>query len=177
VPDKALQESADAYLSINAQLVDELPKFLLLSTQYFNFIVEEFAEVQVKFNKLMAGEWKRYMFKGPYAFTADEKKLESMTLESITLEYTTALQELEPTIQDIVAINPSQWEDIPGFQSLAFDSASTTPSLPVMDQYFNSSFGSMRTPSLQSLPLSEGKESKKKIGGGLTGHMASERDQ
>ncbi|KAG2184031.1 hypothetical protein INT44_009042, partial [Umbelopsis vinacea] len=156
VPDKALQESADAYLSINAQLVDELPKFLLLSTQYFNFIVEEFAEVQIKFNKLMAGEWKRYMFKGPYAFTADGKKLESMTLESITSEYNRALQELEPSIQDIVAINPPQWEDIPGFQSTGSDSTASTPSLPVMDQYFNSSFGSIRTPSLQSLPISEG---------------------
>jgi hypothetical protein len=158
IPDKALQESADAYVSINAQLVDELPRFLSLSTQYFNFIAEEFTEVQVKFNKLMAGEWKRHMFKGPYAFTTDQKKLDTMTLETIISEYNIALQDLEPTIQDIIAINPAQWEEVPGFQSTGSDSASTTPSLPAFDQYFNSPFGNIRTPSLHSLPLSEGKE-------------------
>jgi hypothetical protein len=155
IPDKALQESADAYVSINAQLVDELPRFLALTTQYFDLIVEEFAGVQAQFNKLMTNEWKRYMFKGSYAIA--DTNIESMTLESITEAYNLALQELEPSIEEIVAINPPQWESVPGFQSSGgSDSTGTTPSLPPLDQYFGSSFGGLRTPSRHSLPLSEG---------------------
>jgi len=155
IPDKALQESADAYVSINAQLVDELPRFLALTTQYFDLIVEEFAGVQAQFNKLMTNEWKRYMFKGSYAIA--DTNIESMTLESITEAYNLALQELEPSTEEIVAINPPQWESVPGFQSSGgSDSTGTTPSLPPLDQYFGSSFGGLRTPSRHSLPLSEG---------------------
>lgn len=156
IPDKALQESADAYVSINAQLVDELPRFLSLTTQYFEFIVEEFAVVQSKFNKLMAGEWKRYMFKGSHAIVTDN--IDSMTLESITTAYMVALQELDPSVEDIVAINPHQWESVAGFQSTGPDSNATTPSLTPLDQYFGSPFGGLRNPSLHSLPLSEGEK-------------------
>jgi hypothetical protein len=40
-------ESANAYTAINEQLVDELPKFLGLTTQYFDIIVMEFSKVQM----------------------------------------------------------------------------------------------------------------------------------
>jgi len=40
-------ESADAYTAINEQLVDELPKFLGLTTQYFDIIVMEFSKIQM----------------------------------------------------------------------------------------------------------------------------------
>lgn len=57
VPDKALQESADAYVSINGQLVDELPKFFNLTGQYFDILIGGIALVQAKFYGLMQREW------------------------------------------------------------------------------------------------------------------------
>ncbi|CAO3669678.1 hypothetical protein CU097_009817 [Rhizopus azygosporus] len=57
IPDKALQESADAYVSINAQLVEELPKFFELTAKYFDILVGGLAHVQTKFYKLMQREW------------------------------------------------------------------------------------------------------------------------
>ncbi|KAF9295124.1 hypothetical protein BGZ88_002749 [Linnemannia elongata] len=47
--DKNMLESAAAYTAINEQLVDELPKFLGLTTQYFDIIVMEFSQVQQYF--------------------------------------------------------------------------------------------------------------------------------
>ncbi|KAI7891268.1 uncharacterized protein EV154DRAFT_508484 [Mucor mucedo] len=57
IPDKSLQESADAYVSINAQLVDELPKFFQLTSQYFDILTGGLALVQLKFFGLMQREW------------------------------------------------------------------------------------------------------------------------
>ncbi|KAF9101958.1 hypothetical protein BGX27_011245 [Mortierella sp. AM989] len=47
--DKNMLDSAAAYTAINEQLVDELPKFLGLTTQYFDLIVMEFSKVQMFF--------------------------------------------------------------------------------------------------------------------------------
>jgi hypothetical protein len=57
IPDKALQESADAYVSINGQLVDELPKFFNLTGKYFDILTGGLALVQLKFFGLMKREW------------------------------------------------------------------------------------------------------------------------
>lgn len=57
IPDKALQESADAYVSINGQLVDELPKFFNLTAKYFDILTGGLALVQLKFFGLMQREW------------------------------------------------------------------------------------------------------------------------
>jgi hypothetical protein len=57
VPDKALQESADVYVSINAQLVDELPKFFELTMKYFEIILADLATVQSKFYARLHKEW------------------------------------------------------------------------------------------------------------------------
>jgi hypothetical protein len=57
IPDKALQESADAYVSINGQLVDELPKFFELTAKYFDILTSGLALVQLKFYNLMQREW------------------------------------------------------------------------------------------------------------------------
>ncbi|KAI8083657.1 hypothetical protein BDF21DRAFT_416390 [Thamnidium elegans] len=57
VPDKSLQESADAYVSINAQLVEELPKFFELTSKYFDILTGGLALVQLKFFGLMQREW------------------------------------------------------------------------------------------------------------------------
>jgi hypothetical protein len=157
VPDKTLQESAEAYVSINAQLVDELPRFLTLSAQYFELIVEELTEIQAKFHKLMIKEWKRYLFKGSHAIAVDDKTLDTMAPDHIVAAYKQVMQDLEPSIEDIIAINPSQWENEPGFQATAggADSNISTPTQHY-DQYFGSFGGGMRNPSLHSLPLSDG---------------------
>ncbi|KAF9974857.1 hypothetical protein BGZ73_001672, partial [Actinomortierella ambigua] len=47
--DKHMEESAAAYTAINAQLIEELPKFMGLMTQYFDRIVMEFGKIQVFF--------------------------------------------------------------------------------------------------------------------------------
>ncbi|KAF9157449.1 hypothetical protein BGX20_003949, partial [Mortierella sp. AD010] len=47
--DKNMLDSAAAYTAINEQLLDELPKFLGLTTQYFDLIVMEFSKVQMFF--------------------------------------------------------------------------------------------------------------------------------
>ena len=57
IPDKTLQESADAYVSINGQLVDELPKFFNLTAKYFDILTGGLALVQLKFFGLMQREW------------------------------------------------------------------------------------------------------------------------
>ncbi|KAL1920032.1 uncharacterized protein VTP21DRAFT_1178 [Calcarisporiella thermophila] len=52
--DRNLKESADAYLSIHAQLLEELPRFLALTTEYYDAVVGEIARIQSKFYKDMA---------------------------------------------------------------------------------------------------------------------------
>ncbi|KAI9146534.1 hypothetical protein BKA69DRAFT_1045174 [Paraphysoderma sedebokerense] len=48
-PDKTLLESADAYSAINAQLIDELPKFFALQEQFFDIVVIQFVSIQATF--------------------------------------------------------------------------------------------------------------------------------
>jgi hypothetical protein len=49
MPDKLLQESDDACVSINTQLVDELPKFFKLTAKYFDILTGGLALIQLKF--------------------------------------------------------------------------------------------------------------------------------
>lgn len=72
VPDKALQESADAYVSINAQLVEELPKFFALTISYFDFIVQELSVIQARFYQQMADELRKYMYQSIMELSAKE---------------------------------------------------------------------------------------------------------
>lgn len=44
-PDKALQESANAYLSIHAQLLEELPKFIGFGIQYLDAVLCRLAKL------------------------------------------------------------------------------------------------------------------------------------
>jgi hypothetical protein len=58
LPDKQLQQSTEAYISLNAYLLDELPAFLSLTDQYFNVILEEFSKVQSSYWSYVNVEWK-----------------------------------------------------------------------------------------------------------------------
>ncbi|CAG8453494.1 10568_t:CDS:10 [Acaulospora colombiana] len=63
VPDKALQQSADAYVSISVQLREELPEFFRLMTQYFDIIVQEFVKIQARFYQQMLMDFRQYYYK------------------------------------------------------------------------------------------------------------------
>lgn len=58
VPDKQLQASTEAYISLNAYLLDELPVFLSLADQYFEVILEEFSKIQSNYWSFVTIEWK-----------------------------------------------------------------------------------------------------------------------
>ncbi|KAJ3084753.1 hypothetical protein HK100_009256 [Physocladia obscura] len=54
--EKALEESAEAYTSINAELIAELPKLSTLMTQYLDIVVSEFVTVQAQvYEQVAAG--------------------------------------------------------------------------------------------------------------------------
>ncbi|RUO96488.1 hypothetical protein BC936DRAFT_141949 [Jimgerdemannia flammicorona] len=75
IPDKALQESADAYVSINTQLAEELPKFFNLTITYFDYIVQEFSVIQAKFYQQMVEDLQLHMYKGISALAASEMRM------------------------------------------------------------------------------------------------------
>ncbi|KAJ3133672.1 hypothetical protein HK100_004219 [Physocladia obscura] len=54
--EKSLEESAEAYTSINAELIAELPKLTALMTQYLDIVVGEFVAVQMQvYEQVAAG--------------------------------------------------------------------------------------------------------------------------
>ncbi|KAI8391115.1 uncharacterized protein BYT42DRAFT_555674 [Radiomyces spectabilis] len=59
-PDKYLQASADAYPSINAQLLDELPIFLKLTSRYFDLLIADLANIQTQYYDYRAQEWHHF---------------------------------------------------------------------------------------------------------------------
>lgn len=58
IPDKALQASSDAYVSLNAHLLDELPAFLSLTSTYFDIILDEFVGIQAFYWKQRQLAWR-----------------------------------------------------------------------------------------------------------------------
>lgn len=66
MPDKQLQLSAEQYLSLNAHLLDELPTFISLSSNYFDIIINEFAEIQAKYWHQHKSEWKSLTIELPF---------------------------------------------------------------------------------------------------------------
>ncbi|KAI8641457.1 hypothetical protein BD408DRAFT_388804 [Parasitella parasitica] len=66
MPDKQLQISAEQYLSLNAHLLDELPIFISLSSDYFDIIVHEFAQVQAKYWRHHKSEWQSLASELPF---------------------------------------------------------------------------------------------------------------
>ncbi|KAI8382977.1 hypothetical protein BD560DRAFT_385679 [Blakeslea trispora] len=102
VPDKALQESADAYVSINGQLVDELPKFFALTSQYIDILLGDLAFVQIKFNGLMQKEWKKLV----------EQNLGSQAAESydtIIKAHTIQFDRVEELTNKITILNRNRY--------------------------------------------------------------------
>ncbi|KAI7903850.1 uncharacterized protein BX663DRAFT_587547 [Cokeromyces recurvatus] len=65
--DHPLQISAEAYLSLNAHLLDELPLFLALSTKYFEMIVDEFRRIQIGYWQHCQQLWKKILLSFTYS--------------------------------------------------------------------------------------------------------------
>lgn len=61
--DKHLQQSADAFTSISAQLHEELPSFFKLITQYFDIIVQEFIKIQSRLYQQIGMDFRQYFCK------------------------------------------------------------------------------------------------------------------
>ncbi|RIA87812.1 hypothetical protein C1645_739835 [Glomus cerebriforme] len=61
--DKHLQQSADAFTSISAQLHEELPSFFKLITQYFDIIAQEFIKIQSRLYQQIGMDFRQYFCK------------------------------------------------------------------------------------------------------------------
>lgn len=93
VPDKQLQLSAEQYLSLNAHLLDELPIFLSLSSDYFDIIVHEFTQVQAKYWQQHKYEWKSLTIELPFG--------KEYTWPCIENDYQNSINRLEYRMNDI----------------------------------------------------------------------------
>jgi hypothetical protein len=102
IPDKSLQESADAYVSINAQLVDELPKFFELTAKLFDILTGGLALVQLKFYGLMQREWIKLV----------EQNLgmqAAASYEAIISKHVNLFEKVEETANDISIIQRQKY--------------------------------------------------------------------
>ncbi|CAG8457958.1 2657_t:CDS:10 [Scutellospora calospora] len=90
-PDKSLQQSADAFVSISDQLHEELPSFFVFITEYFDIIVQEFIKIQSKFYKQMDMDFRLYFYKfidlQALQNISDDRELVLRNID-ITTEYT-----------------------------------------------------------------------------------------
>ncbi|KAI9029081.1 hypothetical protein CLU79DRAFT_832454 [Phycomyces nitens] len=127
--DKTLQESADAYVSINAQLVEELPVFFRLTMTYFDILVGNLAMVQTKFYKQVSREWSKLVDR------------ETSGNDDILRQYAASMEEVLVMLDKISPLNKDHWEAVPGVvpsefeSSISFnsrsDSHATGPRLPL----------------------------------------------
>lgn len=118
IPDKSLQESADAYVSINGQLVDELPKFFELTAKYFDILTGGLALVQLKFYNLMHKEWIK-LVEQHLGMTA------ARSYESIIAKQIDQLNRVEETTSKITIMNQNHYSN-----GSTRSNSSTSSSLP-----------------------------------------------
>ncbi|CAG8580796.1 25246_t:CDS:10, partial [Dentiscutata erythropus] len=62
-PEKSLQQSADAFVSISEQLREELPTFFVFMTEYYDIIVQELIKIQARFYRQMSMDFQQYFYK------------------------------------------------------------------------------------------------------------------
>ncbi|ORZ23601.1 hypothetical protein BCR42DRAFT_318555, partial [Absidia repens] len=145
VPDKALQESADVYVSINAQLVEELPLLFDLTRQYFDIIVEDLAMVQKRYYEQTYREWNKLMqHLRQDVNTAGNQN----TMDTIIKRYHEEMDiHVRPLIEDIMPLNKERWKMVLGvlpLTPLADDLTGNSNRPKGPDDYFD------RTLSVQS---------------------------
>lgn len=106
IPDKQLQLSAEQYLSLNAHLLDELPTFIALSSDYFDIIVHEFSQIQAKYWRQHRSEWKSLTIELPFGKDYTWSCLESDYLASMRrLEYRLDEIKTKPRQQDPILMS------------------------------------------------------------------------
>lgn len=93
IPDKQLQLSAEQYLSLNAHLLDELPVFISLSSDYFDIIIYEFSQIQATYWRQHRSEWKSLTIELPFG--------KDYTWSCIESDYLASMNRLEYRINDI----------------------------------------------------------------------------
>lgn len=114
IPDKALQESADAYVSINAQLVEELPLLFNLTRQYFDIIVGDLAMVQAAFYEQTYREWNKltHHLRQDSATASGEGDIQR---DAIIARYQEEMDDhVRPLINNIMPLNKEQWKMVLG---------------------------------------------------------------
>ncbi|KAG0193849.1 hypothetical protein DFQ28_003001 [Apophysomyces sp. BC1034] len=171
VPDKQLQASADAYAPINAQLVDELPKFIELATRYFEILIGELAMVQSRFMAQATQEWQKLV--------AWPKTQTDGSFDAVISNYLKGMIDVQERINDIKTIDAKRrqrqtpWEE----QQQPCSTSSRSSSSSSGNSRSNSSRRSSnqgrskmqlkddmdRTPSLLSF-TDDGKQKRNKIG-------------
>jgi hypothetical protein len=130
VPDKTLQQSAEVYVSLNAQLLEELPVFFNLANDYFNIIVEEFTAVQANYWHRSKEEWKTLTIELPFG--------KEYTWKSIQGDYNADMRRLQSRVDEIKS-KPRDPHDSGYFQD--FSKASSFTSSVADDDSF---IGSLR---------------------------------
>ncbi|KAL9556240.1 hypothetical protein MBANPS3_001965 [Mucor bainieri] len=93
VPDKQLQLSAEQYISLNAHLLDELPTFIVLSSDYFDIIIYEFSLIQAKYWRQHRSEWKSLTIELPFG--------KDYTWSCLESDYLASMHRLEHRINEI----------------------------------------------------------------------------
>ncbi|KAI8341097.1 hypothetical protein BC941DRAFT_347040, partial [Chlamydoabsidia padenii] len=141
VPDKALQESADAYVSINAQLVEELPLLFNLTRQYFDIIVGDLAMVQATFYERTCREWNKLTH---HLRQDSVNELGDLELNAIISRYQEEMQDhVRPLINDIMPLNKEQWKMVLGVLPTPTDddTCSSKVTTPQQDDHHSKTLG------------------------------------
>jgi hypothetical protein len=99
VPDKVLQQSVDAYVSLNAHLLEELPTFLSLTNTYFEIILNEFSRIQALYWHKIKIEWKMLTIELPFS--------QEHTWDTIVDDYNVTIKRLQPRMNEIQS-NPTE---------------------------------------------------------------------
>ncbi|KAF9957920.1 hypothetical protein BGZ65_001776 [Modicella reniformis] len=92
--DKNMLDSAEAYTAINEQLLDELPKFLGLTTRYFDLIVMEFSKVQMFFYDQVKGKILEFFVKNMSDSLSGDEASYLATMD-VCEEYIVAMSRVE----------------------------------------------------------------------------------
>ncbi|KAI8096586.1 uncharacterized protein BX664DRAFT_258121, partial [Halteromyces radiatus] len=124
IPDKTLQESADMYVSINAQLVEELPLLFNLTRQYFDIIVGDLAMVQTRFYEMTCREWNKLM---QHLRQDPNDNRDNSSFDAIIANYQREMNNhVQPLIDDIMPLNKEQWKMILANRGTMMDLGGTT---------------------------------------------------
>ncbi|CAH1758103.1 13281_t:CDS:10 [Entrophospora sp. SA101] len=113
IPDKSLQQSADAFVSISDQLNEELPKFFELMTQYYDIIVRNLIEIQSRLYEQMGMDFQQYFYKfvdsNALDYVSNDRKLVFRDIDIISeyIEHYHGRLEMDDELKSFVILNYS----------------------------------------------------------------------